>query len=62
MKGNRAAIRYAKAVLELAKENNSTEEVNEDMNLIKNTISDSHDLQVFLKSPVVNSKIKKDSL
>lgn len=62
MKGSRAAIRYAKAILDLAKENNSAKEVHEDMKSIIKTIDASSDLKAFLKSPVISEKIKADSL
>jgi F-type H+-transporting ATPase subunit delta len=62
MQGSKAALRYAKAVLSLAKDQNLTKEVNDDMTLISNTISDSNELRVFLKSPVIKNSIKKDAL
>jgi F-type H+-transporting ATPase subunit delta len=62
MQGSRAAARYAKALLSLAKDKNVTKEVNEDMSLISKTIKDSSDLQAFLKSPVVKNSMKKNAL
>ena len=62
MQGSRAAARYAKALLSLAKDKNVTKEVNEDMSLISNTIKESSDLQAFLKSPVVKNTMKKNAL
>ena len=62
MSGTRAAIRYAKAVLELAKDQNTVETVNNDMTLISNTVEKSIDLSLMLKSPVVRSEIKKATL
>lgn len=62
MEGNRAALRYAKATLSLAKDKNVTEEVNRDMSLITKTIASSEDLQNVLKSSVVNPDSKKDVL
>lgn len=59
MEGNRAALRYAKATLSLAKDKNVTEEVNKDMSLIAKTIASSEDLQSVLKSSVVNPNSKK---
>lgn len=55
---NRAAIRYAKAALNLAKGVNSIKEVNNDMLLIDSTINNSEDLQAFINNPVLNSKDK----
>jgi len=62
MAGSRAAIRYAKAVLSLASDQNTTEVVNNDMKLIANTIAESKDLRDLLNSPVVSPSIKKASL
>ena len=59
MSGSRAAIRYAKAVLSLAKENKSADAVNSDMKLITSTIAQSEDLNQMLQSPVVKSVDKK---
>lgn len=62
MKGSRAAIRYAKAIISMAKDKNLTNEVNEDMILINKTVNDSEDLRRFLKSPVVKEKMKRNAL
>jgi len=55
MKGTRAALRYAKATLNLAKEKGFAKEVNDDMILIQSTIEENHELEVMLKSPVIKS-------
>ena len=62
MAGARAAIRYAKAVLSLASDQNAADAVNNDMKLIANTIAESKDLRDVLNSPVVSPSIKKASL
>jgi len=62
MEGNRAALRYAKAILSLAQDKNVTEEVNRDMNLIAKTVASSEDLQSVLKSSSVNPNSKKEIL
>jgi F-type H+-transporting ATPase subunit delta len=59
MKGTRAALRYAKAVLNLAKEKGFAKEVNDDMILIQSTIEENHDLEIMLKSPVIKSGPKQ---
>jgi len=59
MVGTRAALRYAKATLNLAKEKGFAKEVNDDMILIQSTIEENHDLEVMLKSPVIKAKAKK---
>lgn len=60
MKGTRAALRYAKAVLNLAKETQKEIDVNNSMLLIAQTISESDELALVLSSPVikVSDKIK----
>jgi F-type H+-transporting ATPase subunit delta len=62
MAGARAAIRYAKAVLSLASDQNSAEAVNNDMKSIATTIAESKDLNEMLQSPVVKSSDKKTVL
>jgi len=62
MKGNRAAQRYAKAILSLAKDKNSAEAVNSDMQTISATVKNSGDLENMLTSPVVRKSIKKSAL
>ena len=54
MAQTRAAIRYAKAVLELANEQNSASAVNEDMKSIVKAVAASKDLREMLQSPVIN--------
>ncbi|MGB1269943.1 MAG: ATP synthase F1 subunit delta, partial [Flavobacteriaceae bacterium] len=58
MKGTRAAIRYAKAILDLAKDQNTAPAVNDDMKLITNTIADNKELKSLLNSPVVKAAQK----
>jgi len=55
---NRAALRYAKAALNLAKEANNTKEINNDMLLISSTVDGSKDLQAFLNNPISKSDDK----
>lgn len=62
MKGTRAALRYAKATLNLAKEKGLAKEINNDMLLVSKTISDNHDLLNMLKSPIIKSAVKKNIL
>lgn len=62
MQGSKAALRYAKAIISLAKDKGITKEVNEDMILIYDTIDGSGDLRTFLKSPVIKDSIKKKAL
>ena len=62
MAGTRAAIRYAKAVLSLAKDQNAAKVVNNDMKQITAAIAQSDDLNVMLQNPVVKSSIKREAL
>ena len=62
MKSTRAAQRYAKAILDLAKDQNAAEVVNTDMIGIFNTIDNSEDLKELLASPVVKAEVKKSAL
>lgn len=60
MKGTRAAKRYAGALLGLCTEMNRVDHVATDMILIHDSISSSHDLYLFFKSPIINRFKKKD--
>lgn len=62
MAGTRAAVRYAKAVLALAQEQDTTAAVYEDMKLVKETVARNRELQLMLKSPVVKTEVKKSVL
>lgn len=62
MAQTRAAIRYAKAVLDLANEQNSASVVNGDMKSIVNAVAESQDLRDMLQSPVLSSVDKKAAL
>ncbi len=62
MKGTRAALRYAKATLDLAKEKGLAKEINDDMLLINETISENEDLHIMLQSPIIKASVKKTVL
>ncbi|MCF8234823.1 MAG: ATP synthase F1 subunit delta [Bacteroidales bacterium] len=53
MRRSRIGTRYAKALFELALEKNILEQVKKDMELVMKTISESKELKLFLKSPVI---------
>lgn len=59
MKDTRAALRYAKAILNLAKDSKNESKVNEDMLLVASTISENQELDVMLNSPVIKAEDKK---
>jgi len=62
MNGSRAAIRYAKAILSFALEQQKEVEVNKDMLLVANTIQDSKELQLLLSSSILKTELKKSTL
>ena len=53
MSGTRAAIRYAKAILSVAEDNNTSAKIHEEMNHIAIAIASNPELNEALKSPVV---------
>ena len=59
---SRAAVRYAKAILELANQNGTTDKVNSDMTLMQDAWKQSKDLQVFLTNPVIKQEMKRNAL
>jgi len=62
MSNSRAAIRYAKAILDLAVENKATNAVENDMRAIVETFADSSELREMLASPVIKGSEKKQAL
>jgi F-type H+-transporting ATPase subunit delta len=62
MPTTKAARRYATALLELAKERDEVEDILEDIQYIHNTIEDSRELVLFLKSPIINFDDKTQAL
>lgn len=62
MTGSRAAVRYAKAILEMAQASNAAAQINEDMALIASTIKGNKELTNFIVSPTVKPEIKESAL
>lgn len=62
MKNVKSALRYAKAVLNLAKEVKKETVLNDNMLLIANTIAESKDLETVLNSPVIKVANKNNAL
>lgn len=62
MSANRAATRYAKAVLQHATEANLASVVYGDMQSVHATIQGSKELRIVLQSPVVKAEDKKQAL
>ena len=60
MAGTRAAIRYAKAILEIADSKKVASEVSADMTLIAKTISENSELSSFIQNPLIITDVKKN--
>lgn len=58
----RAAIRYAKAILDMAHDKGAAKEVNDDMLLIASTIESNTELASFLVSPTATVEMKENAL
>ena len=59
---SRAAIRYAKAMYEIASEENSVNEVYKDVSLIKELYGDSLDFKNLLSNSQINHQDKKKAI
>lgn len=62
MAGTRAAIRYAKAILDLANSKGVAEVVNNDMKLIASTINGNAELSTFILNPTLKVDVKESAL
>ena len=62
MAGTRAAIRYAKAILEIAESKGVATNVSEDMTLIASTIKSNDELNAFIQSPIIKVELKESAL
>jgi len=60
MASTRAAVRYAKAILEIADSKKSAAEVSVDMALIASTIAGNLELHSFIQNPLIKTDTKKD--
>lgn len=58
MKGTKAAVRYAKALLELALEQNIADQVENDLKYLQSVNNEAKDFEVVLQSPVINTDKK----
>lgn len=59
MQQPKVAIRYAKALLQLAKEQNALDNVYADMTLIKSVCEENKELLLLLKSPIIKTDKKQ---
>ena len=62
MKGSRVAIRYAKALLATAQEQQAVDQVADDMESVYTTLENSQELKAVLASPVISAELKGDTL
>ena len=62
MKGSRVAIRYAKALIATAQEQQALDQVAEDMESVYTTLENSQELKAVLASPVISAELKGDTL
>lgn len=62
MSGTRAAIRYAKAILDLANSKGIALEVSKDMTLIADTIKENKELKDFIENPTLRNEVKNNAL
>ncbi|HEX8545988.1 MAG TPA: ATP synthase F1 subunit delta [Cytophagaceae bacterium] len=62
MSGTRAAIRYAKAILDMANSSGVIQEVYNDMVLISSTIKENEELNAFIQNPTVSVAVKESAL
>ena len=62
MASTRAAIRYAKAILEMADAIGVTKEVSSDMTLIGSTINENLELSTFIQNPTIKVEDKENAL
>jgi F-type H+-transporting ATPase subunit delta len=62
MSGTRAAIRYAKAILEIAQSKAVAEEVSNDMKTIASTIKANQELNSFIQNPTLKVDQKENAL
>lgn len=62
MTGSRAAVRYAKAILEMAQAQGSASQVGEDMALIAETIKGNAELARFINNPTIKANVKESAL
>jgi len=62
MASTRAAIRYAKAILDIADSKTVATEVSADMTLIASTIKGNLELSTFIQNPIIKTETKENAL
>lgn len=59
---SRAAIRYAKAIIDIAQSSGKADAVNNDMKSIVTAITESPELKHFLTSPIIKMEVKNSAV
>lgn len=59
---SRAAKRYAKALIELAAERDSLQQIDTDMRHISSSMDENPELRYLLQNPIISSEVKRDAL
>lgn len=62
MASTRAAIRYAKAILDMSDAIGVANEVSKDMTLIASTINGNQELNTFIENPTIKVEVKENAL
>ena len=62
MSGTRAAIRYAKAILDIASDKNVADIVGADMKIIASTIKGNAELSNFIQNPTLKVDVKESAM
>ena len=62
MSSTRAAIRYAKAILDIANDKGVAQAVNNDMTTISSTINGNKELSTFIQNPTTKVEVKESAL
>ena len=62
MSSTRAAVRYAKAILDIASDKGVAQAVNNDMTLIASTINSNKELSTFIENPTTKVEVKESAL
>ncbi|MEL1245996.1 ATP synthase F1 subunit delta [Flavobacterium sp. DGU11] len=62
MTGSRAAIRYAKAILEMSQASGTAVQVSEDMALMAETLKGNAELKSFIGNPTIKADVKEAAL
>ena len=62
MASTRAAVRYARAILDIAHEKGVSTPVGNDMTLVASAINENSELSTFIQNPTINVEVKEKAL